>query len=282
MVVPSIALSQRVKFIYFSISLFHSRGFPGAKTPNACKLVSLINSLTLPRRKHPTRRETSLCDECSCRIKFTGDLTEGWREARAHFSVRACARRAARTQLRLRRRVAECIPLRLRAAICGPVEVGVGCAAPGWPATRLSRPAHARAAIWSPGGRAACPRFNWRRAPCSSQRHSSHSAHCGSAPTAAPQKAIPSVARCAAAAACAHAALHASTYARVACACAKAARGGRGGGCRGRVRASGTGLSQIYPRPMNQFSISGGCRQLIELSHAQNGSRVSLPKCIMK
>ena len=50
-------------------------------------------------------------------------------------SVRACARRAARAELRLRRRVTECIPLRLRAGICGTVEIREWGAQPpgGWP-----------------------------------------------------------------------------------------------------------------------------------------------------
>ena len=190
-----------------------------------------------------------------------------------HTAVRAGARGAARAQLGLRRRVAECIPLRLRAGTCG------GRGGGGWSgvqpltgrlAARLSRPAHAPAAIWrhavgSRHGAAAAaeprrlggrggephlctPPFDRRRAPCSSQRHSSHSAHCGGAPTAAPQKATPSAARCAAAAPCAHAALHASTYAHAhAHACAKVAQGGgggRGGGRQARVRASRAGLSQ--------------------------------------
>ena len=82
-------------------------------------------------------------------------------------SVRACARRAARAELRLRRRVTECIPLRLRAGICGTVEIREWGAQPpgGWP--RLFPP-RTRVCVlplgpWalgptlpqSPGGRAA-------------------------------------------------------------------------------------------------------------------------------
>ena len=106
-----------------------------------------------------TSLEPHIAKRVSCRIKSTGDPLPRDGARHEHTSVRACARRAARAQLRLRRRVAECVPLRLRAGICGPVEVGVGCAAPGRPATRLPRPAHACAAMWSPDGRAACPHF---------------------------------------------------------------------------------------------------------------------------
>ena len=70
-----------------------------------------------------------------------------------HTAVRAGARRAARAQLGLRRRVAECIPLRLRAGTCvwggrGAVEVGVGCSLSHRPASRAALP---------PGTRARCP-----------------------------------------------------------------------------------------------------------------------------
>ena len=96
----------------------------------------LINVTTTTLEPHIAKRG-------SCRIKSTGDPLPRDGARHEHTSVRAGARRAARAQLRLRRRVAECVPLRLRAGICGPVEVGVGCAAPGRPATRLSGPAHA-------------------------------------------------------------------------------------------------------------------------------------------
>jgi len=68
-----------------------------------------------------------------------------------HTAVRAGARRATRAQLGLRRRVAECIPLRLRAGTCvgrGAVEVGVGCGLSHRPASRAALP---------PGTRARCP-----------------------------------------------------------------------------------------------------------------------------
>ena len=70
-----------------------------------------------------------------------------------HTAVRAGARRTARAQLGLRRRVAECIPLRLRAGTCvwggrGAVEVGVGCSLSHRPASRAALP---------PGTRARCP-----------------------------------------------------------------------------------------------------------------------------
>ena len=97
----------------------------------------------IPKATTTTTSEPHIAKRGSCRIKSTGDPLPRDGARHEHTSVRACARRAARAQLRLRRRVAECIPLRLRAGICGPVEVGVGCAAPGRPATRLPRPAHA-------------------------------------------------------------------------------------------------------------------------------------------
>ena len=202
-------------------------------------------------------------------------FTAAWREARAHCRTRGgAARRAgAARPAASRRGVHPTAPPSRN--LCGGGEgrwkLEWGAASlTGRLAARLSRPAHAPAALWRhavgsrhwaaaaaepmrPGGRGGephlcTPPFDRRRAPCSSQRHSSHSAHGGSAPTAAPQKATPSAARCAAAAPCAHAALHASTYAHAhAHACAKVAQGGgggRGGGRQARVRASRAGLSK--------------------------------------